>query len=69
MTLTLTSALRDQATAIYNSWINGHKQTAEAMLNQVPRERIAYVVFTMAVLAIHDGDQYAFSRFIEGVTR
>lgn len=65
---TLSQTLREQASSIYHTWRDGHKTTAHAMLNQVPRERTAYVVFTMTVLAIHDGDQHAFSHFIEGVT-
>lgn len=68
MNTTMLSALRDQAGAIYNAWINGNKSTARAMLHQVPHDRTAYVVMTMTVIAIHEGKQYPFSRFIEGAT-
>lgn len=66
---TMLTALRDQAGAIYNCWINGNKATAAAMLHQVPHDRTAYVVMTMTVLAIHEGKQYPFSQFIEGATK
>ena len=65
---TMTAALRDQAGAIYNAWINGNKATARAMLAQVPHTRTAYVVMTMTVLAVHEGKQHPFSQFIEGAT-
>ena len=65
---TLSDTLRQQAGSIYRTWRDGHNATAHAMLNQVPAERTAYVVFTMTVLAVHEGDQHAFSHFIEGVT-
>lgn len=65
---TMTAALRDQAGAIYNAWINGNKAMARAMLAQVPPERTAYVTMTMTVLAVHEGKQFKFSKFIEGAT-
>jgi hypothetical protein len=65
---TMLEALRDQAGAIYNAWINGNKATAAAMLSQVPHHRTAYVVMTMTVLAIHEGKQYDFSQFIARAT-
>jgi len=66
---TMTAALRDQAGAIYNAWLNGNKATARAMLAQVPHERTAYVTMTMTVLAVHEGRQYEFTQFIEGATQ
>lgn len=66
---TMLTALRDQAGAIYQAWINGNKATARAMLAQVPHERTAYVTMTMTVLAVHEGQQYEFAQFIEGATR
>jgi len=68
---TMMETLRAQAAAIYNSWIEGHANTASAMLRQVPHERTAYVVFNLSVLAVHEGPhtQYAMSKFIEGVTQ
>jgi len=63
---TMTAELRNQAAAIYNAWINGNKVTAHAMLSQVPRERTAYVTMVMTVLALHEGLQFEFSKFIEG---
>ena len=66
---TLSQTLREQAGSIYAMWKEGHKSTAHAMLMQVPQERTAYVVFTMTVLAVHEGDQHAFSHFTEGVTQ
>lgn len=68
MNTTVLSALREQANAIYQSWLNGNKSTARAMLHQVPHDRTAYVVMTMTVLAVHEGKQYLFSKFIEGAT-
>lgn len=65
---TMLSALRDQAGAVYKTWISGSQLSAQAMLRQVPPDRTAYVVFTMSVLAIHEGRQYDFSKFIEGAT-
>ncbi len=68
---TMGGALRDQAAAIYQTWIEGNVLTAQAMLNQVPHERTAYVVFTLTVLAVHEGPhtQHALSRFIKAVTK
>lgn len=66
---TMLSALREQAGAIFETLCAGNVSTATAMLAQVPHHRTAYVVFTMSVLAIHEGVQYPFSRFIEGATR
>lgn len=65
---TMLEALRDQASAMYIAWSNGHLQTATAMLKQVPRERIAYVTMTATILAVHEGNQYVFTKFIEGTT-
>ena len=66
----MTEALRQQATAIYNTWSQGNISTAEAMLGQIPHKRTAYVTFTLAMLAVNEGlhSKYAMSRFIEGVT-
>lgn len=66
---TMLEALRDQAGAIYRTWIGGNDSSARAMLAQVPHHRTAYVVFTMSVLAIHEGRQYPFSQFIARATQ
>lgn len=68
---TISEALRQQAGAIYQTWIEGNVATAQAMLNQVPHERTAYVVFTLTVLAVHEGPhtQHAMSHFMEAVTK
>lgn len=66
---TMAEVLRDQAGAIYRTWIGGHEHTARAMIHQVPHHRTAYVVMTMTVIAVHEGRQYDFSKFIEGATR
>lgn len=58
-------ALREQAAAIYNSMLTGTTGLATAMLHQVPKDRLPYVVFTMTVLAIHEGKQYDLSRMLE----
>jgi hypothetical protein len=63
------TALREQASAIYNCWINGNESTAATMLHQVPHDRTAYVVLMMTVLALHEGKQYPFSQFIARATR
>lgn len=65
---TLSETLRQQAGAIYQTWKDGHKSTAYAMMGQIPTNRLSYIVFTMTVLAVHEGDQHAFSHFIEGMT-
>lgn len=62
-------ALRQQAASIYSHWKQGNKLTARAMMHQIPPQRIAQVVFTMTMLAVSEGDQHAFSRFIEGLTQ
>lgn len=66
---TLSETLRQQASSIYRTWYEGNKSTAHAMLNQVPPKRIAYVVFTLTILAIADGEQHAMSHFMEAVTK
>lgn len=68
---TVSAVLREQAAAIYAAWIAGNEATASAMLRAVPHERTAYVVFTLAVLAVNEGPhtQFAMSRFMEGVTQ
>lgn len=65
---TLADVLREQGGAIYRCWLNGHHNTARAMLHQVPRSRVAYVVMSMTVIAVHEGRQYDFVQFIEGAT-
>ena len=65
---TMLEALRDQGSAIYQCWLNGHHHTAIAMLYQVPLRRVAYVTMTATILAVHDGQQYNFTKFIEEAT-
>lgn len=66
----VSAALREQAAAIFSAWVQGNISTASAMLSQVPHERTAYVAFTLAVMAVHEGPhtQYAMAKFMEGVT-
>ncbi len=59
------TALREQAAAIYNAMLTGTTGIAVAMLHQVPKDRLPYVVFTMTVLAVHEGKQYDLSRMLE----
>jgi hypothetical protein len=59
------AALREQAAAIYNAMLTGTTGIATAMLHQVPKDRLPYVVFTMTVLALHEGKQYDLSRMLE----
>lgn len=66
---TMLEALRQQAGAIYQNWLNGNISSAGAMVSQVPLKRQPYVVMAMTILAIHDGQQYRFSQFIEGLTQ
>ncbi|WBC28332.1 hypothetical protein DPMD02_64 [Desulfofustis phage LS06-2018-MD02] len=62
-------ALIKQAGSIYEAWINGNVSTAQAMLHQVPPDRISYVTMTMTVLAFKERQLYQFTKFIEGATR
>lgn len=64
----VSAALREQAAAIYSAFCAGNISAASAMLNQVPHERTAYVVFTLTVHAINDGFQFPMSKFIKQVT-
>jgi hypothetical protein len=59
-------ALIKQAGSIYEAWINGNVSTAQAMLHQVPPDRISYVTMTMTVLAFKERQLYQFTKFIEG---
>lgn len=62
---TCAEALRQQAAAIYNAMLTGTTGIATAMLHQVPKDRLPYVIFTMTVLAVHEGKQYDLSRMLE----
>lgn len=65
---TLARALRDLACPVYQTWLAGNHGTAAAMLSMIELRFLPYVIFTLTVMAINEGRQREFSRFIEGLT-
>ena len=61
---TALNELRLQAGAIYAHWINGNKQHARAMLNQVPKERLVFVATVCTLVAVNENQQYAWAQFV-----
>jgi len=64
---TVSTVLREQASAIYHKWITGNETTASAMLRAVPPDRTAYVVFTLTIIAVNEGPHtaYEMSRWMD----
>lgn len=51
---TVIHELKSLISRIYHQWVNGNKSTARAMINQVPKDRLAYIVFCLSNVAVVD---------------